>query len=71
MTVKESATLIKELSNSDSKITHVTRQEAFGDYKEIMRRFANTSKAHKLLDGWECKSDLKETIKDIITAWKK
>ena len=29
-----------------------------------MRRFANTSKANILLDGWVCKSNLEETIKN-------
>ena len=71
MTVKRSAELIKELTNSTSEIKHITRQEAFGDYKEIMRRFANTSKANKLLDGWKCESDLTETIKNIVNKWQK
>ena len=40
---------------SRSKIKHITRQEAFGNYKEIERRFANTDKAYKLLDGCQYK----------------
>ena len=64
------AELIKELTNSTSKIKHITRHEAFGDYKEIMRRFSNTTKANKLLDGWKCESDLIETIKNIVDKWK-
>ena len=71
MTVKRSAELIKELTNSTSEIKHITRQEAFGDYKEIMRRFANTTKASELLDGWKCKTDLTKTIEDIINKWQK
>ena len=71
MTVKKSAELIKELSNSKSKIKYITRQEAFGDYKEIMRRFANTTKAKELLDGWGCRTNLEETIFNIIDKWKK
>jgi len=71
MTVKESARLIKELTNSTSEIKHVTRQEAFGDYREIMRRFANTEKANKLLDSWQCESNLTETIKNVIEKWQK
>ena len=71
MTVKRSAELIKQLTNSSSQIKHITRQEAFGDYQEIMRRFANTSKANRLLDGWVCKSNLEETIKNIVNKWQK
>ena len=40
------ALLSHSSSNSTSEIKHITRQEAFGDYKEIMRRLANTSKAN-------------------------
>ena len=53
-----------------SEIKHVTRQEAFGDYKEIERRFANTEKAYKLLDGWKCESNLINDIKEVIDDWK-
>ena len=56
--------------NSNSKIKHITRQEAFGNYKEIERRFADTTKAYNLLDGWKCKTDIIEDIKGVIDDWK-
>tara|TARA_R110002096_G_scaffold396661_1_gene592570 strand:- start:5540 stop:6478 length:939 start_codon:yes stop_codon:yes gene_type:complete len=71
MTVTESARLIKEITHSNSAIKHISRQEAFGDYREIMRRFANTSKAYELLDGWKCETDLTNTIQTIINKWQK
>ena len=53
-----------------SEIKHITRQEAFGDYKEIERRFADTTKAYNLLDGWKCETDIIEDIKGVIDDWK-
>jgi nucleoside-diphosphate-sugar epimerase len=45
MSVKEAAELIIELTNSTSRIIYRSQQEAFGNYQEIKRRFANTTKA--------------------------
>jgi len=45
MSVKDAAELIIKLTNSKSKIIYQPQQEAFGDYREIKRRFANTNKA--------------------------
>tara|TARA_Y100000592_G_C5432516_1_gene299092 strand:- start:376 stop:1365 length:990 start_codon:yes stop_codon:yes gene_type:complete len=70
MSVRESADLIVDYSNSKSKIKHISRQEAFGDYQEVERRFADTSKANKLLNGWKCETDIIEDIKEVIDDWK-
>ena len=70
MSVRESADIIVNYSNSKSEIKHITRQEAFGDYKEIERRFADTTKAYNLLDGWKCETDIIEDIKGVIDDWK-
>ena len=40
------------------------------DLKEIERRFADTNKAYKLLDGWKCETDIIEDIKGVIDDWK-
>ena len=65
MSVLDSAKLIVELCNSKSKIKHISQQEAFGNYKEIKRRRANTKKAFKLL-GWKCKDDFTDKLKEVI-----
>ena len=70
MSIRESADIIVNYAKSRSKIKHITRQEAFGNYKEIERRFANTDKAYKLLDGWKCKSNIIEDIKGVIDDWR-
>lgn len=49
-TVKEVAEYIIKKTNSKSKIIFTPRQQIFGDYKEILIRFANTNKAKKLID---------------------
>lgn len=65
MSVLDSAKLIVKLCNSKSKIKHISQQEAFGDYKEIKRRKANTKKAFKLL-GWKCKDDFTDKLREVI-----
>ena len=67
MSVLDSAKLIVKLCNSKSKIKHISQQEAFGDYKEIKRRKANTKKAFKLL-GWKCKDDFTDKLKEVIKS---
>ena len=65
MSVLDSAKLIVKLCNSKSKIKHISQQEAFGDYKEIKRRKANTKKAFKSL-GWKCKDDFTDKLREVI-----
>ncbi len=48
-TVKEIAEYIIDKTNSNSKIIFKPRTEIFGDYEEIMIRFANIKKAEKIL----------------------
>ena len=70
MTVKESAELIINLCNSKSKIIYQPQEEAFGKYKEIKRRFANTTKAKKLIN-YKVNYKTLNVIKNIINKWQK
>jgi len=65
MSVLDCAKLIVKLCNSSSEIKHISQQEAFGNYKEIKRRKANTKKAFDLLT-WECKDNFIEKLKEVI-----
>jgi UDP-glucose 4-epimerase len=49
-TVKEVAEYILSKTNSKSKINFIERKKIFGDYEEILVRFANISKAEKLIN---------------------
>ena len=49
-TVKEVAEYIISKTNSKSKINFIERKKIFGDYEEILVRFANISKAEKLIN---------------------
>jgi len=69
MSVLECANLIVKLCNSNSKIKHISQNEAFGDYKEIRRRSANTTKAYNLIN-WECKNSFVENLRGVIDDWK-
>ena len=66
-TVKEVAEYIIQKTNSTSKINFIPRQEIFGDYKEILIRFANTDKAKKIL-GFKITKSTFEVIDEIIKS---
>jgi UDP-glucose 4-epimerase len=68
-TVKECAEYIVSKTNSTSKIIYVDQTDAFGNYREIKRRWANTSKA-KLFIGYKVKYKTFEVIDEIIEAFK-
>tara|TARA_E500000318_G_scaffold94760_1_gene94249 strand:+ start:291 stop:1247 length:957 start_codon:yes stop_codon:yes gene_type:complete len=68
-TVKECAEYIIKKTNSSSKIIYVDQTDAFGNYREIKRRWANTSKA-KLLIGYKVKYKTFEVIDEIIEVFK-
>lgn len=68
-TVKECAEYIVNKTNSTSKIIYVDQTDAFGNYREIKRRWANTSKA-KLFIGYEVNYTTFEVIDEIIEAFK-
>lgn len=68
MTVKEAAERILDLTGSNSKIIYIPRHEAFGDYREIERRFANTEKANKLL-GFNVKVRTEDAMEMVIKHW--
>ena len=65
MSVKQSAELIIEKTNSKSKIVFQPKKEAFGNYREITRRFANTNKARETF-GYEINYTSTEVIDEII-----
>ena len=66
-TVKEVAEYIINKTKSTSKINYIPREEVFGDYKEIMIRFANTEKAKEILNFKISKSTF-SVIDDIIST---
>ena len=49
-TVKEVAEYIVKKTNSKSKIIFTPKEKVFGDYDEILIRYANTSKVRKIFD---------------------
>ena len=67
MSVKEAAEIIIQLTNSKSKIIHQPQQEAFGNYKEIKRRFANTTKAKNKFN-FKINYTSTQVIKEIING---
>ncbi len=69
MSVKTAAEIIIQLTNSKSKIIYQPQEEAFGKYKEIKRRFANTDKAQKLIN-YKINYTSLDVIKSIINKWK-
>lgn len=48
--VKEIAEYIVKKVSSSSKIKYIPRQDVFGDYEEIVKRFANIEKAKRLIN---------------------
>jgi UDP-glucose 4-epimerase len=70
VSVLDSAKLIISLCNSKSKINFIDGKKVYGDYNEIKRRFANTKKAKNLL-GWQCKSNFKESLANVVEIIKK
>lgn len=69
MSVKRSAELIVEKTNSKSKIVFQPKTEAFGNYREITRRFANTKKAKETF-GYEVNYTSTQVIDEIIKSFK-
>ena len=69
-TVKEIAEYIIDKTNSSSKIIYKPKEEVFGDYKEIQRRFANTDKAKQLID-YKVNYTTEQVIDEIIEKWQK
>jgi UDP-glucose 4-epimerase len=68
MSVKDAAELIIKLTNSKSKVIYQPQQEAFGNYREIKRRFANTNKA-KIKFGYKINYTSTQVIQEIINEY--
>ena len=66
---KKAAEIIIEKTNSRSKIIYQPQKEAFGNYREITRRFANTDKA-KSKFGYKVNFTSTEVIEEIIKVFK-
>ena len=69
-TVKYVAEYIINKTKSKSKINFIPSKKIFGDYKEILVRFANTEKAEKLLN-YTRKYNTEQVIDDIIKGFSK
>lgn len=69
-TVKSVAEYIVKKTNSKSNIKYIPREEVFGNYNEILVRFANISKAKKLIDykiNFNTEQVIDEIIKEFTT----
>lgn len=69
-TVKYIAEYIKEKVGSSSKISYINKDKIFGNYNEIQRRFANTTKAKQLIN-YKINYTTEQVIDSIIQAWQK
>jgi UDP-glucose 4-epimerase len=67
MTVIDSAYLIHQLANTgkEIKLKFVKMEEIFGQYKDIMRRRPDLTKARRLLK-YEAKTNMRKAIKKVI-----
>lgn len=68
MSVRKAAEIIIQKTNSNSKIIFQPQKEAFGNYREIKRRFANTKKAKEAF-GYEVTKTSTEVIEEIIKVF--
>jgi len=68
MSVKTAAEIIIQLTNSKSKIIYQPQQEAFGNYREIKKRFANTTKAKNKF-GYKISYTSTQVIQEIIDEY--
>ena len=68
MSVKDAAELIIKLTNSKSRVIYQPQQEAFGNYREIKRRFANINKA-KVKFGYKVNYTSTQVIQEIINEY--
>jgi len=68
MSVKTAAEIIIQLTNSSSKIIYQPQQKVFGNYKEIKRRFANTTKAKNKFN-FKINYTSTQVIKEIINEY--
>jgi UDP-glucose 4-epimerase len=67
-TVKEVAEYILRETNSKSKLIFEPRESVFGNYREILHRFANTEKAKRLIN-FNIKYSTYQVIDDIINKF--
>ena len=66
-TVKYVAEYIVNKLNSKSKINYIPKDKIFGNYNEIMIRFANTTKAKQLID-YKVNYTTEQVIDEIIDS---
>ena len=65
MSILEHAEMIKELTDSNSKISFITEKEAHGNYKDIRRRKPNLSKSKNIL-GYNPKYTFKKSLEKVL-----
>jgi len=66
ISILELATLIIELTKSQSKIVHLSYEEAYGEgFEDMQRRVPDNSKL-KLLTGWTPSKNIEQVIFDIV-----
>ena len=68
ISVKTAAEYIINKTKSNSKIIYLNKRDVFGDYREIERRYANTTKAKKLI-GFEITKTTEEIIDRITKTY--
>jgi UDP-glucose 4-epimerase len=68
LSVIETAYLIHEIANTGNelKLKFIKMSEVFGEYKDIMRRRPDLTKARKLL-GYVPKTDMREAIAQVLS----
>ena len=71
ISVLETAEMIHEIANTGEPFIckHVPMKEVFGEYKEIMRRVIDMTKAKKIL-GFEQTITVREGLKMVIEKWR-
>ncbi len=66
ISINSLAELVKEIAHSDSSITHIPYEEAYGEvFVDIQRRKPNLEKFYRLT-GYQHRWALKETIQDLV-----
>ena len=69
MSILEHAKEIVKAFKSNSEIKFISEEDAYGNYKDIKRRFADTTKAKKLI-GYKTNYTTKQGIERVINDWR-
>tara|TARA_B100000287_G_scaffold320339_1_gene304252 strand:- start:3744 stop:4772 length:1029 start_codon:yes stop_codon:yes gene_type:complete len=69
MSILEHAKEIVKSFNSNSEIKFISEKEAYGNYKDIKRRFADTDKAKRLI-GYKTEYKLKDWLNEVVDKYR-